>query len=213
MTETFDFAHWSDVQGADLASWKLRWPNFSPREMACKGDGSLKVHAPSLDKLQSLRDELGVNINITSAYRPPWYNTKVGGARNSQHLLARAYDCTMENKNPTTFIEAAARHGFNGIGTYPSSNFIHIDTRDRLTRWGSAFKVGETDLPIELPPPKSPERKIIETTGLVAAITGFIEATGIDLKSIDWVTVGSAVGVAVVVYFLFQKYQTRKHDL
>lgn len=44
------YRSWRDFPPAE---W--RWPNFSPAEMACRGDATLMIHAPSLDKLQALR--------------------------------------------------------------------------------------------------------------------------------------------------------------
>ncbi|MEO0678842.1 MAG: D-Ala-D-Ala carboxypeptidase family metallohydrolase [Pseudomonadota bacterium] len=127
--------HWAEVAEAD---W--RWANFSPHELACRGTGQLKVHVRSLDRLQQLRDRLGAPMIITSAYRSPMHNARVGGARRSMHLLGRAFDVSMANHDPRAFEAAAREVGFTGFGFYPSQGFMHIDTRGWSITWGTPFQ-------------------------------------------------------------------------
>ena len=42
------------------AHW--RWPNFSPRELASKREGELLIDPPSMDKLQTLRNDLALSL-------------------------------------------------------------------------------------------------------------------------------------------------------
>lgn len=44
------------------------------------------------DVLEPLREKIGVSITVTSGYRCPRTNTKIGGATNSQHLYGQAAD-------------------------------------------------------------------------------------------------------------------------
>ena len=44
------------------------------------------------ERLQLIRDALGVSITISSGYRCPELNKAVGGSKNSQHQLALAAD-------------------------------------------------------------------------------------------------------------------------
>lgn len=133
------YKHWREVP---QAAFKQRWPDFSPQEIACKGTpanggGEVLIDPPSLDKLQALRTQIGAPIIITSAYRTPAHNRHVGGASASQHLEGKAFDCVMANHNPGAFETAAIATGFSGIGHYPNSNFMHIDTRESgsVVRW------------------------------------------------------------------------------
>jgi hypothetical protein len=117
-------------------SW--RWPSFSPQEMASRGDGRLAVDEDAMDKLQALRDRLGRPLIVNSAYRSPSHNKKVGGATNSLHLQARAFDISMSNHDPAIFEAAARAVGFTGFGFYKNSGFIHVDTgpaREWNKRW------------------------------------------------------------------------------
>lgn len=116
------FNHWREVPES---FW--RWPNFSPEEMACRGTGKLLVDEDAMDALQALRNELGRPIIVNSAYRSPEHNRAVGGATQSKHLQAEAFDCRMDNHEPTAFEAAAKRHGFLGFGHYVTQGFMHID--------------------------------------------------------------------------------------
>ena len=161
------YASWRDVP---KGSW--RWKNFSPRELACKGTGSLLVDEDALNKLQALRDRLGVPMIVTSAYRSPQHNRSVGGASRSKHMEGIAFDIRMENHNPSAFIAAAQAEGFNAIGTYPRSGFVHIDTRPGAARWGDPFPQGDTNLPPEAPrrPEKLTEDRDAQIAGGIGAV-------------------------------------------
>ena len=127
------YANWRDVP-ENL--W--RWPDFSPEEIACRGDGTIRINEPALDKLQALRDRLGVPLIVHSAYRSPDYNRKVGGAKHSMHLQGAAFDISMANHDPVSFEGAARAVDFTGFGFYPRQNFMHVDT-GRARQWGDPF--------------------------------------------------------------------------
>lgn len=118
--------------------------NFSLAEFACK-DGTpvpavLMANVEQLaEQLQILRDYLGEPIHINSGYRTPAYNKRIGGARNSQHLLAKAADITTKSKTPkqlSAIIEKLIAQKilrFGGMGVYPG--FVHVDVRKNKARW------------------------------------------------------------------------------
>lgn len=128
-----DFPHWRDVP-RDL--WL--WTDFSPEEIACRGDGTIRVNEAALDALQALRDRLGRPMIVHSAYRSPAYNRQVGGAVHSMHLQGAAFDISMANHDPHAFEAAARAAGFTGFGFYPRQNFMHIDI-GRVREWGERF--------------------------------------------------------------------------
>jgi zinc D-Ala-D-Ala carboxypeptidase len=134
------YQSWKDVP---KSAW--RWKNFSPREIACKGTGSVLVDGVALDKLQELREKLGTPLLVTSAYRSPEHNKRVGGAKNSFHLKGVAFDIRMENQDPVAFEAAAREVGFRGVGYYPKQGFMHIDLGPERT-WGTPFKRSATAL-------------------------------------------------------------------
>ncbi len=132
MTNTF-YDHWHDVPDT---AW--RWPNFSAQEIACRGDGEIRINAAALDRLQALRDRLATPLIVHSAYRSPDYNRRVGGAKHSMHLQGAAFDISMANHDPVAFEAAARAVGFTGFGFYPRQNFMHVDI-GRARQWGDPF--------------------------------------------------------------------------
>lgn len=118
--------------------------NFKLVEFACK-DGT-PVPEKYLDNvkklaknLQVIRDHIGEPISITSGYRTPSHNKKVGGKPASQHLTASAADITTRNKTPKqlkAIVEELIKEGklsIGGIGLY--SGFLHVDIREGKARW------------------------------------------------------------------------------
>ncbi|MDX5401067.1 MAG: D-Ala-D-Ala carboxypeptidase family metallohydrolase [Rhodobacterales bacterium] len=168
------YAHFSQV---DMKDW--RWPSFSPREIASKGEGELLVDDHALDKLQALRERLGKPMLITSAYRSVAHNRRVGGAKNSMHMQGIAFDVRMENHDPHEFEAAARAVGFTGFGYYPKSGFMHIDTGPARS-WGKPWPVTETGLPIEA---KTQPEKLSEdrqTQAAVGASTAGVAAVALE---------------------------------
>jgi zinc D-Ala-D-Ala carboxypeptidase len=143
---------YSDWKMVPANTW--RWPSFSPREIACKGTGSILINADALDKLQALRDRLGKPLVLTSAYRSPEHNRRVGGAKASKHVEGIAFDVRMDNHDPHEFEAAARAVGFKGFGYYPKSGFMHVDTGPARS-WGTPWPRTVTDWPTE--PPRQPE--------------------------------------------------------
>ena len=125
-------SHWRE---ADLNRWRARWPHFAPREVASRGDGSLRVSTALLDFLERLRAELGGRpLAVTSCYRDPLHNARVGGAPLSRHKVSDACDIRIGGHDRRELAGAAEMLGARGIGRY--INFIHVDLRPgRPARW------------------------------------------------------------------------------
>ena len=87
----------------------------------------VKLDHRLLEKLQDLRDRVGAPVNITSGYRSPEYNKRIGGSPNSQHILGRAADIKVPGHSPEYIGKIAQEIGFTGVGIYPT--FIHVDVR------------------------------------------------------------------------------------
>ena len=138
MTDKIIAKHWSEV---DRGEWDKLAPNFSPQELASKGDGSIVMVKNALVSLQRMRDIYKKPLKVNSAYRDPAHNKKIGGERNSQHLLGIAFDLHITDKKMGRELEAIAKEvGAGGIGRY--NTFIHVDFRPRkpdgkLYEWGS----------------------------------------------------------------------------
>ncbi|MEO1040891.1 MAG: D-Ala-D-Ala carboxypeptidase family metallohydrolase [Pseudomonadota bacterium] len=134
------YKHYSQVPGD---AWP--WKNFSPKEIASKGEGEVVVNERALDALQRLRDDLGKPLIINSAYRSKEHNKRVGGSSTSVHLSGGAFDVSMQNHDPHLFEQAARRAGFHRFGFYPKKNFIHIDIEAGRGKpeWGDRWEQKE----------------------------------------------------------------------
>lgn len=118
--------------------------NFSLHEFRCR-DGS-EVPDEYMDNvrelaenLQVLRDKIGKPITVISGYRSPEYNKKIGGARRSQHMFARAGDLIVKDMTPDELkaeIVQLIKEGKmkkGGVGLY--THFTHYDVRGFNRRW------------------------------------------------------------------------------
>jgi uncharacterized protein YcbK (DUF882 family) len=118
--------------------------NFGLSEFRCR-DGSgvpeelLENVQLLADNLQVLREHLGKPIRVISGYRSPKYNRKIGGARKSQHMLAKAADIKISGMAPgeikrviEDLITLGKMHP-GGVGLYKT--FTHYDVRGRNARW------------------------------------------------------------------------------
>lgn len=107
-----------------------RWPNFSPDEFACKGDGTLSVNPVFMDRLQTLRTFYAKPMIISSGYRSPEYNASVSSTGlTGPHTTARAADIAVRGADALHLITLALEVGFIGIGVNQRGNsrFIHLD--------------------------------------------------------------------------------------
>lgn len=109
---------------------KLIVPDFKVREMACNdGTDSIKIDYDLMLILQKVREWAGKPVNITSGYRTPTYNAKVGGASNSYHTKGQAADIVVTGKTSTQVAAFLETIGVKGIMDYTSQRFTHVDTR------------------------------------------------------------------------------------
>jgi hypothetical protein len=89
----------------------------------------------ALERLQ----ERYPDLNITSAFRSPEYNTKVGGAKHSEHINGNAFDFSTAGMSEEEIQELTRRAldgGFNAAGHYDGS--MHFDVGAPRS-WGSSY--------------------------------------------------------------------------
>ena len=118
--------------------------NFRLYEFKCK-DGTevpedlLENVQLLCENLQVLRDHIGKPIRVISGYRSPKYNRRIGGARRSQHMTAKAADIKVSGMSPEevkAVIVELIKEGKmmkGGVGLYRT--FTHYDVRGRNARW------------------------------------------------------------------------------
>ena len=97
----------------------------------------LPVDPNLLDLLWSLRAALGSKepIQVFCGYRSPETNamlrrTRGGAARHSLHMRAMAVDLRIEGRPLRQVRRAAMALKAGGVGYYPRSGFVHVDTGD-----------------------------------------------------------------------------------
>ena len=78
-------------------------PHFHEDEFACKCCGKIgdkKQLQILVARLEMLRSQFNKPIKVISGYRCSNHNTKVGGAKRSQHLLTQAADIVIDGVSP-----------------------------------------------------------------------------------------------------------------
>ena len=88
-----------------------------------------------LDLLYRLRQQLAYDgpINVISGYRCPATNAMLaarsrGSSKNSYHMRGMAIDIRMPGRPLPELRDAAILLGLGGVGYYPESDFVHVDT-------------------------------------------------------------------------------------
>lgn len=92
-------------------------------ELPCGG-----MSTKLLDLLDSLREDVGKSVFVSSGYRCESHNTSVGGVSNSYHVRGMAADIFVVGLLPVEVARRAIACGFTGIGIYDT--FVHVDVRD-----------------------------------------------------------------------------------
>lgn len=106
---------------------------FSIDEFRCKHCGELPANGMNqilLDKLDDMREKIGMPIIISCGYRCPEHNAEVGGVSNSQHIYGNAADIYVDGLTVDQLADYCVSEGFDGIGRYYNSQFVHTDVRD-----------------------------------------------------------------------------------
>lgn len=104
--------------------------SFRLYEFACNdGSDNVKVDTKNIKNLQKIRDHYDKAITVTSGYRTPNYNRKIGGANNSYHTKGMATDIVVKNVDARKVAMYAESIGCRGVIWYPKKKFTHIDTR------------------------------------------------------------------------------------
>lgn len=109
--------------------------NFVLSEFQCSCCQTVKLEPELLSLIQKVRSCFDKPVIITSSYRCPKHNDKVGGVKNSYHTQGKAVDFFILGIKPEKLLEVAEYCGAMGLGLYKGRHFVHIDIRPKLTRW------------------------------------------------------------------------------
>lgn len=115
--------------------------NFNSLEFDCHGSGCCSetiVNPKLVEYVQKIRDHFGKSITVTSGYRCPVHNKRIGGATGSRHSKGDAADIVVSGVAPREVAKYAESIGIKGIGLYETNadgHFTHVDTRDVKSFW------------------------------------------------------------------------------
>lgn len=85
---------------------------------------------------QQARDRLGRPLQVTSWYRPPAENARVGGVSNSRHLVGDAIDFYCDGLTGDQIYWFLDPWWPGGLGRYANFPYLsHIDARNYRARW------------------------------------------------------------------------------
>lgn len=83
------------------------------------------------DMLQKVELHYGRHVVVTSGYRDPGHNRRVGGAQHSMHTLCAAADIQVEGVSKWELADyLRSIPGRGGVGTYCYTESVHIDLGD-----------------------------------------------------------------------------------
>lgn len=110
--------------------------NFRLVEFASRdGADEVLVHPALVALLETVREHFGEPVTVNSGYRSPAHNRRIGGARNSRHVMGLAADIVVDKgavspRRVATYVETLDP---GGLGRY--NTFTHVDVQGKNRRW------------------------------------------------------------------------------
>ena len=133
------------LSGAFWARGKYIEPNLAAIDHLLRDHRTDEMHRMDprlLNYLHDLANSLGVSgpFHVISGYRSAATNAQLrrkssGVARRSFHMFGRAVDVRMPDVPTAIVRDAAIALERGGVGYYPRSDFIHLDT-GKYRHWG-----------------------------------------------------------------------------
>ena len=117
--------------------------NFRIREFRCKdGSDKILIDLKLVALLSDIREYFGKPLVISSGYRTSTHNASnaVWGKPKSLHLTGQAADIYIPGVDPIEIARYAEQLGCLGIGYYPNSGVVHVDTRTVKFYWITSDK-------------------------------------------------------------------------
>jgi uncharacterized protein YcbK (DUF882 family) len=103
--------------------------NFTVEELACPHCQEMRIPIASVERLQRVRDRVGIPLNVTSGYRCPTHNAAVSATGTYGPHTVGAFDITISGPAAYALLKAAFAEGFTGIGINQKGGhrFVHLD--------------------------------------------------------------------------------------
>lgn len=134
--EKLDTVYWAEGRYLPEAMRRINWLLRDFRT-----DEVYPMDPALLDLLTDLQAKLRTSepFHVISGYRSPETNAMLasysdGVAQNSQHLLGKAIDIRVPGRHLAHVRAAAMSLRRGGVGYYPHSDFVHVDT-GRVRYW------------------------------------------------------------------------------
>ena len=128
-------------QGQDNLTEHFKVSEFASHD----GADEIFIDLDLVYKLEEIRKHFASPIIISSGYRTPSWNKKVGGASGSFHTAGKAFDIIVKGAEPYDVAHFAQGLWIKGIGCYKNEGFVHIDARREQFFWyGHSQKYAET---------------------------------------------------------------------
>lgn len=109
-----------------------------------RNDAQYPMDVTLLNLLTALQTRLETTspFEVISGYRSPESNAAMhahsaGVASKSLHMEGKAIDIRMPGRSLANLHNTALTMGIGGVGYYPTSNFVHVDT-GRVRQWRGA---------------------------------------------------------------------------
>lgn len=116
----------------------IKWddyPNFSPKELACKHCGAEGITSEIMDILQTIRTKLGQPVFISSGYRCVKHPVEQEKDKPGEHAYGMAVDIICHGARALQIIEIAQSLGVRRIGVHQkgqtSGRFVHLGVADK----------------------------------------------------------------------------------
>ena len=152
--------------------------NFNSLEFDCHGSGCCSetiINPKLVEYVQKIRDHFGKSITVTSGYRCPVHNKRIGGATGSRHSKGDAADIVVSGVAPREVAKYAESIGIKGIGLYETNadgHFTHVDTRDVKSFWYGQNEAKRTTFGGSTPEPTPTPKPLINNNVLSIGDTG-----------------------------------------
>ena len=109
-----------------LPSWWSSIRHFSPKEFASPDTGEAHVKQELVALLDEAREIAGVSFVITSGFRTPEHNRRVGGVPGSAHTKGLAADIAApDSRAKHAIVSALIKAGCGRLGV--GNTFVHAD--------------------------------------------------------------------------------------
>lgn len=109
---------------------------FTSKEFACSHCGRVEMDQAFVDKLNTLRANVGFPLKVTSGYRCSEHPVEAKKSATGAHTTGKAADFGVQGALAHALLTEAMKLGFKGIGVQQKGGgrFIHLDDWDNENR-------------------------------------------------------------------------------